>query len=170
MVYFITGAVNIGKSSHLLRLYRSLKKGDGFYNRKIYSGNTLAGQEIVHLATDESKPFSYREGFIPENWLEESRYGAFSFSRSGLAFGREIINKALDLQIEPLFIDEIGPLELQGQGFRDVFENLSNTSTEIYAVVRRQSLDDVIREFGIKKFIVIEVTADKCDNPLYGAF
>ena len=161
MVHFITGAINIGKSTRLLGIYRSLKKGDGFYNRNIYRGNVFAGQEIVHLATEESEPFSYREGFIPENWQEECRYGAFSFSRSGLEFGREIIKKALCFRIEPLFIDEIGPLELQGEGFHDIFSSLINTSVEIYVVVRQNSLDDVIREFPTVKFMLIDAAEYK---------
>lgn len=158
MIHFITGAVNIGKSTYLLGIYRSLDKGDGFYNRKIYRVNSIVGQEIVHLATEESRLFSYRDGFIPQSWPEECHYSNFSFSRDGLEFGRGIIKKAIFFHLEPLFIDEIGPLELQGQGFHDLFSSLIDTPIETYVVVRQNSLDNVIRKFGIRKFAVINLT------------
>ncbi len=157
MIHMITGAVNQGKSTQLLGIYRSLQKGDGFYNRKIYHGDCFVGQEIVHLATGESRLFAFRDGFIPENWHEECRYDTFSFSREGLSFGREIIRNALDSNIEPLFIDEIGPLELEGKGFSKLFSSLLAASGEIYLVVRESCLENVVNKFGITEYLEFKI-------------
>jgi nucleoside-triphosphatase THEP1 len=176
MIHFITGAVNQGKSTRLLNIYRSLQMGDGFYNRKIYRGDSLAGQEIVHLASGASKLFSLREGFIPErerftldrkilfpageslfpaDWEEECRYDAFRFSRAGLNFGREIIRNALERQLELIFIDEVGPLELAGQGFYETVKASIAASINIYLVVRSNCLPEVIEKFSIIRYQVV---------------
>ncbi|NLW48425.1 MAG: hypothetical protein GXY86_13975, partial [Firmicutes bacterium] len=124
MIYLITGTVNQGKSARLLGIYQSLKIGNGIYNHKIYRGDTIVGQELIHLVTGESRLFSYREEYIHRDWDEECRYRSFSFSRAGLDFGREIIEKALDSAGGPIFLDEIGPLELEGEWFCEIFKRL----------------------------------------------
>lgn len=163
MIYLITGAVNQGKSTRLLSIYRSLKIGEGFYNRKIYRGDTIVGQEIVDLATGESKLFSYREGYIPRNWDEECRYQSFSFSRAGLDFGREIIRNALDSAIGPIFLDEIGPLELEGKGFCKIFMRLLAAPVEMYIVVRIDCLKDVVKKFLVKNYREININSSKLE-------
>lgn len=171
MIHLITGAVNQGKSTRLLNIYHSLQRGDGFYNRKIYHQGNFVGQEIVHLATGESKLFSFRNGFIPDrkspfsdgNGLfpddcdEECRYDVFRFSREGLNFGRGIIRNALEHQLEPIFIDEVGPLELTGKGFYEILKTSIAASTNIYLVVRINCLPEVIDKFSIIRYQVISL-------------
>ena len=43
--------------------------------------------------------------------------GAFGFTEEGLAFGNNCLQQALKTQVDVLFIDEIGPLELRGEGW-----------------------------------------------------
>lgn len=171
MIHLITGAVNQGKSTRLLSIYRSLQRGDGFYNHKIYHQGNFVGQEIVHLVTGESRLLSFRNGFIPhgksfipdgsclfpDDWDEECRYDAFRFSREGLNFGREIIRNALERQLEPIFIDEIGPLELAGKGFYEILKTFIAASTDIYLVVRINCLPEVIDKFSITRYQVISL-------------
>ena len=158
MVHLITGAVHQGKSTYLLHLYRSLQLGDGFYNRPVFREGRLAGQEIVHLATGASRPFSFRDGFIPQDWDEECRYHVYSFSGAGLKFGREIITRACQNRIEPLFVDEIGPLELAGKGFYGLVTDLLPKRIDLYLVVRLGCLDEIVTHFGITEYIVIDCT------------
>ncbi|WP_190285246.1 hypothetical protein [Clostridium sp. JN-1] len=54
MINIITGSVNSGKSTKLVNIYKSLGKGDGFFNRKIYNGNCYIEQEIVRMSNGES--------------------------------------------------------------------------------------------------------------------
>lgn len=150
MVHLITGAVNRGKSTKLRLIYHNLQKGDGFYNRRIFREDSLMGQEIIRLATGESRLFSLRNEFIPESWVQECRYGAFSFSKAGLEFGRKIIARSILNHLEPLFLDEIGPLELEGKGFCESFSNALVAKIEIYAVVRDSCLEAVIQKFRLK--------------------
>ncbi len=161
MIYLITGAVNQGKSTYLYGVYNRLQTGDGFYNRRIYQGNCFAGQEIVRLTTGESRLFSYTNQFIPNDKSiledEECRFDVFSFSRQGLDFGRNILRNALDNHFEPVFIDEIGPLELAEKGFYEIFRDMAGSPIEIYAVVRKNCLKEVIAKFLITGYREIEV-------------
>lgn len=154
MVYFITGPVNSGKSNLLLSLYNKQKSGDGFYNRKVISKTGYTGQDIVWLSTGVSMPFSVLQEHIPKDWDETYSYKDYSFSRSGLCFTEIIIDKILNNR-EKAFIDEIGPLELNGKGIYKGFCRLLQSEKDIYAVVRDKCLPDIINKFNIEKYHVI---------------
>ncbi|HBT17706.1 MAG TPA: hypothetical protein DEB05_12225 [Firmicutes bacterium] len=156
MIYIITGEINQGKSRKLLSFYREGQKGEGFYNYKIFRDGFYVGQKIIRLTTGESREFSYREGFIPDNWREEGRFKNFSFSKKGLEFGRNIIKNALAYYIEPLFIDEVGPLELQGKGFCGVFKDTLDAGVNAYVVIRKSCLNKVIDMFALKEYVIVD--------------
>jgi nucleoside-triphosphatase THEP1 len=134
-----------------------MPKGDGFSCRKIFIDGIYAGQEIVWFSTGESKCFSMKRGFIPKEWDEECSYDAYSFSKGGFKFARDIIDDIIRREITPVFIDEIGPLELQGKGFSDIFRLLIRTKVDVYVTVRESRLDDVIRKFKLGEHEVISI-------------
>lgn len=73
-----------------------------------------------------------------------------------MEFGREIIQNALDRRIELLFIDEIGPLELEEKGFHEILWGVLVAPIEIYLVVRKSCLQKVIHKFAITKYMEIK--------------
>ncbi|HBL37424.1 MAG TPA: hypothetical protein DDZ55_11520 [Firmicutes bacterium] len=155
MIYFITGQVNQGKSSKLRSIYQEQRTGDGFYNRKLIRNGVFVGQELVRLTSGESRIFSYRTGFIPEDWEAGAAYRDFSFSEAGLAFGCQIIWATLAERIEPIYLDELGPLELAGNGFAHVFRETLCAGIEAYVVVRSSCLQSVIDTFAVTEYQII---------------
>lgn len=154
MVYIITGDVNTGKSTYLLSLFQKNNMGDGFYNRKLYSGSTYIGQEMVHLSTGNTSPFSYRSDHIPEQWDELFTYLDYSFSSSGLHFCKAIIRNIMESPL-PAYIDEIGPVELQEQGLYHDFLELLQTKKDIYVVIRHRCLSEVLLKFKIDQYVTL---------------
>jgi nucleoside-triphosphatase THEP1 len=151
----VTGEVNSGKTARLLSIYRKLGCGDGFINAKIYRGGRFVGQRIIRLSTGESAIFSTISEFIPPDWDEVYKFGNFSFSGKGQAFARNVVYSVIERGIEPVFVDEIGPLELQKKGFYDIMSVLLGTKSEIYAVIRKSCVDSVLKEFDIKAYDII---------------
>jgi nucleoside-triphosphatase THEP1 len=156
-VHIIAGEVNTGKTARLLSIYRETGLGDGFINTKIYKAGQHAGQRIVRLSTGESENFSFKKEFIPLNWDEEYSYDVYSFSRRGLMFADKTVWDIIAKGIEPAFIDEIGPLELQQKGFFGIFTLLLKINKEIYITVRDSCVERVIKEFGIEKYQTVKV-------------
>lgn len=153
MINIITGSVNSGKSTKLVNIYKSLGKGDGFFNRKIYNGNCYIGQEIVRMSNGESMLWSLK-GKLPDCWQEECGYEIYSFSMAALKFAEQIINSLLALE-EPIFIDEIGPLELQNKGFHDLFKKCLILNKELYVVIRESCLKIILYKYNIKNYKII---------------
>jgi nucleoside-triphosphatase THEP1 len=148
----VTGEVDSGKTARLLSIYRKLGSGDGFINAKIYTEGCFIGQRIIRLSTGESEIFSAISGFTPLEWDEVYKFGNFSFSEKGQAFARNTMDSIVECGIEPVFIDEIGPLELQKKGFYDILSILLRTKKEIYAVIRNSCIVSVLKEFGINRY------------------
>lgn len=154
MLYIITGEINSGKSTHLKNIYNKMNQGDGFYNRRILTGATWIGQEIIQLSTGISRPFSCHLDYLPKHWDGQYTYRDYSFSRSGLSFCKDIINAMLPTPY-PGYIDEIGPLELDEKGLYQDFQRLLHTKKDIYVVIRNRCLSDVLLKFDIKDYKII---------------
>ncbi len=156
-VHIITGGVNTGKTTRLLSIYREIKLGDGFINTKIFEAGKHSGQRIVRLSTGDSEDFSFKKEFIPLNWDEEYSFDVYSFSKRGLMFAYKTVSDIIIKKVEPVFIDEIGPLELQKKRFFDMFTLLLKIKKEIYVTVRSSCVENIIKEFGIEKYQTIGI-------------
>jgi nucleoside-triphosphatase THEP1 len=151
MVYIITGAINEGKTQKMVSLYNQLNKGDGFVSKKIFNRDkNFAGYEIERLSTKEKLPLAYKQGYVPTGWDEIFRIGPFRFSKAAVAFAENIIDDIIRRGIEPVFIDEIGPLELQGQGFSAILTKTLNAQKDVYISVRSFCVEDVKKKFKIE--------------------
>ena len=157
MVNIITGEIDSGKTTKILQIYNATRCGDGFITKKIYINGTNAGQEIVRLSTGEGLVFSLKKCFIQEDWNERHSYYDYSFSEKGLKFAEEIIESSIVKGIQPIYIDEIGPLEIcYEQGLYNTFVNVLSGEKEIFVSVRYDCLEMFIKKFEIKEnFILI---------------
>lgn len=157
MVHIVTGSINSGKTTKLLSLYQELKTGDGFILPKIFIQGNYAGQQIIRLSTGISRPFSFKKGYVPENWIEKYSFDVYSFSREGFDFAFETIRDISKKNVSPIIIDEIGPLEIQGKGFYQLLSQLSTEDYSIYISVREPLLNNVIEKFILKNYEIINV-------------
>ena len=164
MLHIITGNINSGKTTKLLSLYNELKTGDGFILPKIFIEGNYAGQQIVRLSTGVSIPFSFKRDYIPTYWDEKYRLDVYSFSHKGFEFASETIKHIVSNNISPIFIDEIGPLELEEKGFFQLLSQLLSRDYTMYISVRGFLLENVISKFKIKQyeFIRVQETSTHC--------
>jgi nucleoside-triphosphatase THEP1 len=157
MIYVITGEINQGKTERILSIYHH-KKGDGIISRKILKNNIPYGYEIVRLSTNESMPLALKSDSTPSKWDEIYTVGSFSFSKKALILAESIIEEIIESETNPVFIDEIGPLELEGKGFFTILKKLLLTEKDIYITVRKSCLKDVIEAFKLESYEIIPLT------------
>jgi nucleoside-triphosphatase len=131
MVIVITGAIGIGKTTICEKLLAYAKKnrfscgGVLTYkttndNRIIF--NVLNGDRFI-LASNNGR----KEGpFTPR----------YIFNPAGIDFGIKAIEKGISADI--LFIDELGPIELMGQGFAPALEKVLASAKNSVLVIRKE--------------------------------
>ena len=158
MINIVTGGIDSGKTRKMLSLYNELKRGDGFVSRKVFlNPEGFIGYEICRLSTGEKLPLAFKEAHIPPGWDEIYRIGPFRFSKKAFAFADAIITEILANPIEPVFIDEIGPLELSGKGFSSLLHRVLKAGKDLYLVVRTHCVAEVLEKFGIEDYHTITV-------------
>ncbi|MFP4548171.1 MAG: nucleoside-triphosphatase [Fidelibacterota bacterium] len=149
MITIITGKVNAGKTTYMQHLYANKKKGDGFVSVKVFENNQHTGYDLHHLKTKNTKPFIRKKTKLPQNWQEIFKIGDYSFSKDGFAFAKDIIRNTAE---EPVFIDEIGPLEIfQKSGFYSLLKERLNS--DLYITLREHLYDDFLKSFAITRKI-----------------
>ena len=156
MLYIIQGKINQGKTQEILSIYNQDKQGDGFVSKKIFINQTdFIGYEIVRLSTGEKMPLAYKSQHVPSHWEKIDQCGPFSFSKAAFMFAEHIIDDIIDRHIDPVYIDEIGPLELDGSGFSTILEKILNSQRNVYITVRNHCVKDVINKFNIRDHRII---------------
>ncbi|MFN0276282.1 MAG: nucleoside-triphosphatase [Chitinophagales bacterium] len=81
--------------------------------------------------------------------------GKYVFSKLAFSRAAEVLRKAVQIKQGWLIIDEVGPLELRGEGFYDILKTILNNTAEerkIILVIREGLVEDVLQKFGITKY------------------
>ncbi|MHC4158029.1 MAG: nucleoside-triphosphatase [Planctomycetota bacterium] len=135
------GPKHSGKTTTVGELARKAKnKGvnvAGVLAPSVYDDEHLAGFEVVDLRTGKRLPLAARK-------INQNQQGGFNFTQTGLEFGKNALSIEAIKSAELIIVDEFGPLELQGQGWRkDIDLILSNIDALIVLVVRNEIAEKV---------------------------
>ncbi len=174
-IAIVTGEINSGKTTWCMENLlgcsfdksRSVIKNscwknnriNGILQIKLNAGRYRIGYDVLNISSGEYLPMVRHRSFLPREWKEAFTFGDFSFSRDGVEHGVRWIRESFKHE-RPVVIDEIGPVEINGLGFYDVLNELlwgENKVSEVYLVVRKKALKEVLDTFGIKKFVLIDV-------------
>lgn len=130
-LHAVTGSVDSGKTTFLAELYSSVGRGVGILSPKVYSADgRFEGYDAVVLPEGERFPLA-RIGRSPRFRLGGGRFG---FDPE--AFRRICVTLCSRQWSGPLWIDEIGAIEIAGGGLAPVLRKASSLGTDIFACVR----------------------------------
>ncbi len=141
-IHIISGTRNAGKTSLVMAII-AWAQDNGISTRGIIStgnfnkeGHKL-GFTIKDVATGHEMDLAVRDN----GSSSEIKTAAYSFNKKGLSWGRKLIEKATPCDI--LIIDEIGPLEFEGQkGWSNAFKVVRTGEFGCAIVVIREELVD----------------------------
>ncbi len=157
MITFVVGTIDSGKTSYLAKLFSEQGQGDGFLARKIFRGTKVYGYEAVRLSTKQSFAWLIRDDYYRNEFEKEGRIGPFHVDLRRLALMEASYETMLDRKVTPIYLDEIGPWELSGNGFNALFRKLGAKQWDVYVAVREDLLAEVIRLYAIQDYRVIRV-------------
>ncbi len=134
---------------------------------KKHSGKTTAAAKLAQAARAEGfavagllAPSTYRNGrligydilelrnktrtSLAQHKTDGNKTERFTFAADGLKLGRSALSPAATKSADIIIVDEFGPLELRGDGWRrDVDSLLASSNALILLVVRRELVDRV---------------------------
>jgi nucleoside-triphosphatase THEP1 len=151
MIRIICGGRDAGKTRRVIALYRLTRCGDGLCMPKSFSANgAFLGYDLMRLSSGEARPLARRAGAAPPGWDAGARIGDFAFSAAGLALAAEIVDGLIACGASPVYLDEIGPLELRGEGFAPLLRRLLAAGRDLVITVRTGLLAEVTRAFSLE--------------------
>ena len=157
MIHIVTGKMNSGKSTTLGSIYQEKEKGDGFISVKRMHYDKVHGYEIMRLSNKEFHPLVIREEFSHTNMKIACQIGPYLFLEDTLKYIESTIQEMIEKKISPIYLDEIGQLELYDQCFDQIFQKMVQSGLEIYITVREDLVSQVIEKYQIKESDIIKV-------------
>ena len=135
------GDKHSGKTTAATNLVKSIQRqnfiASGILAPSIYKDGRLVGFDIFDIKNELRVPLASRQD-------QNNGPGAFQFDQQGLKVGRSALSYVENRSSDLVVVDEYGPLELTGQGWRaEVDSLLSKSHPPLLLVVRRQIADEV---------------------------
>lgn len=159
----LTGSPGVGKTSVLLRVVESLKaKGysvGGMVSREARSGEVRVGFEISDLGGS-------RRGWLAHvNQHSGPQVGKYRVNLEDLnSIGAEAIMEAVQ-DCDVIAIDEVGPMELFSEKFKEAVKRAVECGKLVVAVVHWKAKDRLIEEVKNREDTeIIVVTYENRDN------
>jgi nucleoside-triphosphatase len=148
-ILVLTGEVHSGKTSKLLDWSRNRNDVYGILTPVIegsrFFWNVQSGEQFEMEAADEN---------------EVLVVGRYRFSKNGFEKAVKILDDTIN-KSGWLIVDEIGPLELRGEGFSEIVKKIVHERTgKTLFVVRKALVDDVVRFFQLDRFQLSIVDVD----------
>lgn len=153
MVIVVTGAIGIGKTTVCRKLVETVR----------HQGYTCGGI-LTYKAADESIVIENIQSGEKEtlasirNIYHGPRTTKYFFNPKGIDFGVQAIDKGTSRAV--LVVDEVGHLELRGEGFTRVLELIRIGKVENCVLVIRQTLLSAFLPKLPDKPLVFETTVD----------
>ncbi|HKB43220.1 MAG TPA: nucleoside-triphosphatase [Chitinophagaceae bacterium] len=151
-IFILPGPIQTGKTTSLINW--SAKRNDVF---GILTPVVNGKRVFMNAQTREQFPME-----AGESETEIMSIGKFVFSKTSFDKAQQIIREALDKK-DWLVIDEIGPLEMKGEGFYNVLKEILQYQPgeqKILLVVRETMIEKVKEFFGLTGAIVIYNVSD----------
>jgi nucleoside-triphosphatase THEP1 len=153
MVIIITGAVGIGKTTVCEKVIK-IARSQGYSCGGIITHKTQSENIIIEdVQASETKILA-----STSNRYQGPRTAKYSFSPEGIDFGIEAIDRGATSDI--FMVDELGHLELNGEGFPKVIEKIADGQVKTcILVIRKELLSAFLPKLGATTS-VFETTID----------
>ena len=149
----LSGEIGAGKTSVASHLAAKFDEQGtavgGVLSPRITKDGATIGYTIRDLMTDEERPFaSLDPPGVP--------VGKFFIAEQGLAFARCAIEQAT-ASTQTVFVDEVGMLELAGNGLAPAVKALLQSQVLPVLLVRSSFVEAVVHAFSITRFREFDV-------------
>jgi iron complex transport system ATP-binding protein len=156
-VLIITGESGSGKTTALADFIATCQQLSvplkGMLCPGVMQDGRRFSSDIVDIATGERCLFGHRTGV-----LDKKTGTRFSFTEEGISLGKQALDHNSLHRGEVCIVDEIGPMELGGQGFgKQIAPLLAVANSRHIWVVRPSLVEQVCRHWSLHNPQVVEV-------------
>jgi len=156
VVIIVTGAIGIGKTT-VCKKVMDMARNEGYYCGGILTSKTPDGCiTIEDVQTGRKEKLASTEAIYGGPFTKK-----YYFNPMGIEFGIQAIAQGSSSDI--LFVDELGHLELRGEGFSNVLDLVSiGKAPNLVVVIRRALLEFFLPSLGSP--VIFETTYENRDD------
>jgi len=138
-----TGPKHCGKTTSATKLAQ-VARAEGFnvaglLSPPLYRNSELLGFDVLDLQNGTRAPLARRK-------ISQSKARPFTFITDGLKLGNAALSKENTKSADLIIVDEFGPLEIKGQGWRKSVDSLLISSNAVILLVVRRELANAVRQ------------------------
>ena len=155
MITILSGPIHSGKTTKLLQWAEKIPGRSGIAT-PVQNGLKV----LYDLSEKKYYPFQTDDNTTtPKDCIT---IGAYRFLNSAFIIGRQILSLAAQRNPSWLIIDELGPLELRGQGWEPVAGQIINQylshqkNSDLILVIRENILPEALTHYGITEYTLFE--------------
>jgi nucleoside-triphosphatase THEP1 len=157
-IIIITGDVHQGKTTFAQKIVADLHAQNiriaGFFSVGINENGLRTGFNLVDIGSS-----SQIELCSDKKNEKTLKFGRYYFNSDAISLGNEILNLDNLSDKQLIVIDEVGHLELNGQGWSNAIENIirSNTVPQLW-IVRKSLVQKCSRRWNIGNVYIFDIT------------
>ena len=151
MVTIITGKINSGKSCTILKHYKENQLGDGYISVKRMHYDKVHGYDLLRLSDSSTKQFVIREDDLDSTKKISCQIGPYVFLEETLKEVESSIKEMIKNNVTPIYLDEIGQLELYDECFDHILTTILESNTDAIITVREDLIPKVLKKYNIKE-------------------
>jgi nucleoside-triphosphatase len=171
MIFLLTGPINSGKSTAVAQIAQRLRDEKlavgGIVSLPIQQSGMKIGFDALSLSTQKTTILARLKVIVPNPTIEDRAIGQWIIFDEGLQFCNQQIEAALQQNPRIIIIDEIGPIELQGKGFRPMLDKMllgeAKLPFHLLLVVRTSLVGEVKRLYPNREFTLYNLEENLAD-------
>jgi len=137
-------------------------KTAGIIAKGLWKNSIRHGFDLIDLLTGRQVPLARRQKCPDKN-----KVTPFEFFESGLKFGSKALDKEKCATAKIVFVDEIGKLELSGNGWAPSLFPLLSIKTAVHIwIVRENLINEVCKTWKLKNPVIINCNEKNALNRL----
>lgn len=163
-LFILTGSINQGKTSLARQVIEKLQKEGLTVRGFITRGNTNNKQRntyfIKNLQTGEEEQLCSSE---PDK--SKLHFGRYYFDKKGIEEGCSIITDSLTKSTDLLVVDELGPMEMNDNGWAPAIEKVveRNCCAQFW-VIRKRLVKPFMRKWNVGDITLFDLEEDSPDK------
>jgi nucleoside-triphosphatase THEP1 len=163
MKTIVIGKINDNKTTTMIELYKKRGTGDGFVAIKHMIQDTVHSYDAMQLSTHEQRLFIKRDIFFDNDFTVCCHLGPYLFSDETMAWIKDTMLTLAKRSVTPLYLDEIGVLELENKGFHDLLTTLVTMDIDLVLSVREDLVDAIIEHYNLTDVTFVKSTVKRTD-------
>ena len=156
MINIITGKINSFKTTRIKELFEKDCCGQGFVSLKTMEEGKVLFYEFENLQAKTKQIGIINTANYPNHFTNYETLGPYAFDLDCLQEMTHHLEKWIEQKIEPIYLDEIGLLEVNKLFFYPILKRIVQEDIETYITVRSSLVEEVVEVFGLTNYTIMK--------------